>query len=322
MKLSVVVPVYNEEKIIAEFRSRMDGVILDLYKKFKVAKNEVEIIFINDGSTDATFDILKDLCTNNDCYKMVNLSRNYGHQLSITAGICISSGDAVVIIDGDLQDPPEFIIDLYSKFLEGYDVVYAVRKKRRGEGFFKLLTAGIFYRLLSGLTNVNIPVDTGDFRIISRRVADAFSGMKEHHRYVRGMISWIGFRQTGIEYERDARSAGKSKYPLGKMIKFALDGITSFSTIPLKLASYLGFLTAFAGFLYALYVIYLKIWVKSPVTGWSSLMVAFLLMSGIQLLAIGFIGDYIGRINDEVKNRPLYYIEGIYSKSDSEKEEG
>jgi glycosyltransferase involved in cell wall biosynthesis len=238
--------------------------------------------------------------------------RNHGHQTAITAGIDAARGEAVAVIDGDLQDPPEFIADLYAKLREGYDVVYAVRKKREGETFFKLLTAKIFYRLLKKLTNVDIPLDTGDFRIMSRRLVNVFCSLRERHRFIRGMVSWVGFPQTGLEYERNERFAGETKYTLSRMVKFAFDGITSFSSLPLKFSSYLGILTACAGFLYALYIIYLRLFTDLPVQGWSSIVVVVLLLGGVQLLALGMIGEYLGRIHDESKHRPLYIVENFY----------
>jgi dolichol-phosphate mannosyltransferase len=278
--------------------------------------SDIEIIFVNDGSSDGTFDALKRLCMDEAHYQLLNLSRNHGHQIAITAGIDLAKGDAVAVIDGDLQDPPETIVDLYGKMQEGFDVVYAVRKKREGETPFKLFTAKLFYRLLKKLTNVEIPVDTGDFRIMSRRVVTILTSMNERHRFIRGMISWIGFNQTGLEYERHERHSGETKYTLSKMIKFAFDGITSFSSIPLKLASYLGIITAMFGFLYSLYVIFLKLFVpKAQIElGWASIIIFILLLGGIQLLALGMIGEYLGRIHDETKFRPLYIVEHIYKK--------
>ncbi|MFN8359350.1 MAG: glycosyltransferase family 2 protein [Candidatus Kapaibacterium sp.] len=316
MKLSVVVPMYNEEGIAHKFFERMEGVRSIFRERFGIERDEIEVIFVNDGSSDGTFSILKDLCEKHTGYLLLNLSRNHGHQITITAGIDLSKGDAVAVIDGDLQDPPETIADLYAKHKEGFDVVYAVRKKREGETFFKLFTAKIFYRLLKKLTNVNIPVDTGDFRIMSRRVVNVLVSMKERHRFIRGMISWIGFPQTGLEYERHERFSGETKYTLSKMIKFAFDGITSFSAVPLRLASYMGILTACAGFLYALDILRVKLFTNSTVPGWSSIVIIVLILGGVQLIALGMIGEYLGRVHDETKYRPLYIIEDIYKKVD------
>lgn len=316
MKLSVVVPMYNEEGIAHKFFERMEGVRSIFRERFGIERDDIEVIFVNDGSSDGTFSILKDLCEKHSGYVLLNLSRNHGHQITITAGIDLSKGDAVAVIDGDLQDPPETIADLYAKHKEGFDVVYAVRKKREGETFFKLFTAKMFYRLLKKLTNVNIPVDTGDFRIMSRRVVNVLVSMKERHRFIRGMISWIGFPQTGLEYERHERFSGETKYTLSKMIKFAFDGITSFSAVPLRLASYLGVFTAFIGFLYALEILRVKIFTDSTVAGWSSIVIIVLILGGVQLIALGMIGEYLGRVHDETKYRPLYIIEDIYKKND------
>ena len=247
MKLSIVVPMYNEEEIIAELFSRVERLLERLALELSLKRDEVEIIWVNDGSTDGTFDKLKEISQKHEGYVLVNLSRNHGHQLAITAGIDQATGEAVAIMDGDLQDPPEFIVDLYSKLREGYDVVYAIREKREGEGWFKLITASWFYSLLRRLTSVDIPADTGDFRVMSRRVVDALSTMRERHRFMRGMVSWVGLKQTGIKYVRAERFAGHTKYYLAKMVKFAIDGIVSFSVFPLKLVTYLGFATACLG---------------------------------------------------------------------------
>ena len=314
MKLSIVIPVYNEEEIVHKLFERLEGLKEPLFEKLEIKEEELEVIFVNDGSSDKTFSLLYELVSKNRGYKLINLSRNHGHQLTITAGIEKSGGEAVVIMDGDLQDPPEFILDMYSKYKEGYDVVYAKRKKRKGETFFKLATARMFYLLLRKLSTIDIPLDTGDFRLMSRRVALALSSMREKHRFIRGMVSWVGYKQIGLEYERQERYAGETKYPLKKMMKFAIDGITSFSTFPLKLSTYFGFLSAALGFFYAIYVFYLKLFTVETVAGWSSLMVVILFLGGVQLFSLGVIGEYIGRINDEVKNRPLYLIEGIYEK--------
>jgi dolichol-phosphate mannosyltransferase len=305
---------YNEEEIVWEFTKRVLNLFDILNKKVNMTREDFEVIFVNDGSKDNTLKNLKSICDNEYNFSVINLSRNHGHQLAITAGIDVAKGDAIAVIDGDLQDPPEFIADMYMKFLDGFDVIYAVRKKRDGESLFKLLTAKMFYRTLKKLTNVSIPVDTGDFRIISRRVANLLGDMKERDRFIRGMVSWVGFGQIGLEYDRQERFAGSTKYPLSKMLKLAFDGITSFSSIPLKLASYMGFATAFLGFLYSLYVIYLKLFTNDTITGWSSIMIVVLILGGIQLITIGIIGEYIARINDQSKNRPLYIIDEIYHK--------
>jgi len=315
MKLSIVVPVYNEEGVIPEFFRRMEAVLAEFTKKNRIPREDIEVLLVNDGSQDNSFDLLKAICLNNIGYKQINLSRNYGHQIAITAGIELSRGEAVVIMDADLQDPPETILPLYDKYLEGYEVVNAVRVHREGESFFKLATAKLFYRLLKKLTQVDIPVDTGDFRIISRRVADILSSMREKERFVRGLVSWVGFKQTGIEYVREGRFAGRTKYPFSKMLKFALDGITSFSSAPLRLSAYLGFLAAILGFFYSFVVLYVRFFTDRTVPGWTSIICVVLFLGGAQLICLGMVGEYLSRIHVEAKNRPLYLIEGIYEKS-------
>lgn len=257
--LSLVIPVYNEEKTIPELVKRLRVLLGILKEKHRFGKEDAEILFVNDGSRDDTFDVLKKFCESEPGFFLLNLSRNYGHQLAITAGIDTARGETVAVMDGDLQDPPEFVAELYAKMSEGYDVVYARRKKREGESFFKLVTAHVFYRILKKITRFDIPIDTGDFRIMSRRVTDVLVSMREQHRYIRGLIAWIGFKQTGLEYDRDERFDGETKFSVSKMLKFALDGITSFSSAPLKLSSYLGFASAFFGALYTVYILYLKL---------------------------------------------------------------
>lgn len=311
--LSLVIPVYNEEKTIPELVKRLRGLLTILKEKHHFGKEDTEILFVNDGSRDGTFDVLKKFCESEPGFFLLNLSRNYGHQLAITAGIDTARGETVAVMDGDLQDPPEFVADLYAKMSEGYDVVYARRKKREGESFFKLITAHVFYRILKKLTRFEIPIDTGDFRIMSRRVTNVLVSMKEQHRYIRGLIAWIGFRQTGLEYDRDERFDGETKFSVSKMLKFALDGITSFSSAPLKFSSYLGFTSAFFGALYTIYILYLKLFTDSTIQGWTSVMIVALVLGGIQLIALGMIGEYLSRVHDQSKNRPLYVIEKIYS---------
>lgn len=316
IKLSVVIPIYNESKIISELHQRLIKTI-DLMKvELNVLIDELEIIFINDGSKDDSLSQLVALTKTNKHYKVVNFSRNFGHQKAVTAGINISKGEHVVLIDADLQDPPEFIIDLYKKQLEGFDVVYAVRSKRKGESYFKMATAKLFYRLLFKMTDINIPLDTGDFRIMRRNVVDVLKQMPETHRFIRGMVSWVGFKQVGLEYERQERFAGETKYPIKKMIVFAIDALTSFSSAPLKLASYFGFFVSLIGLLGIVWVLYTKFFTDSNISGWSSLMVTVLFMGGVQLLTLGIIGQYIGRISEESKTRPLYIIENIYSNNE------
>lgn len=314
-EISIVVPVYNEEETIPELYARLLDLLNRFYEKHALASDCIEIIFVNDGSKDNTLPKLIAIAQQHASFKVVNLSRNFGHQVAVTAGTELAVGNAVVLIDADLQDPPEFILDLYEKYKEGYDVVYAIRQKRDGENYFKQTTAKIFYRLLQRITNLNIPLDTGDFRIMGRNVVDVIRAMKEKHRFIRGMVTWVGFKQTGLPYHRKERFAGQSKYPLIKMIRFAWDGITAFSTSPLRMVSYLGFSIAGVGFLYCLYVIYTKLFTAETVPGWASVMIVTLLMSGINLITLGVVGQYIGRISEESKNRPLYIIEKIYRKN-------
>ncbi|GGJ57917.1 dolichol-phosphate mannosyltransferase [Anoxybacillus voinovskiensis] len=301
VKYSVVIPVYNEALVIRETYKRLKRVMGQ-------TDGSYELLFVNDGSEDETLDMLKELAVRDDTVKYLDFSRNFGHQIAITAGMDYASGEAIVIIDADLQDPPELILEMIEKWKEGYDVVYAKRIKRKGETFFKKATAYAFYRLLRAATEMDIPLDTGDFRLIDRKVRDQLVGMRERSRFVRGLVSWVGFKQTAIEYERDERFAGETKYPLKKMIRFSLDGITSFSYKPLKLASLLGFLLSVVSAIWMIVVLYLKLFTHSTVTGWSSLVMAVLFFNGVVLIMLGVIGEYIGRIYDEVKQRPLYIL--------------
>ncbi len=314
MKISIVIPIFNESEIIVELNRRLIKTSEILNSEFSIGADDIEFIFINDGSSDDSLAQLISLVNANPQYRVINLSRNFGHQKAVTAGLEHSKGEHVVLIDADLQDPPEFIIDLYRKQLEGYDVVYAVRKKRQGEGLLKTLTAKLFYRLLYKVTEINIPIDTGDFRIMRRNVVNTLNSMPEAHRFIRGMVSWIGFKQIGLEYDRQERFAGQTKYPFKKMLKFAFDAITSFSTVPLKLMIYLGFLVSFIGLFGVFYIVYIKLFTTDSITGWSSIMITVLFMGGIQLMTIGIMGEYIGRISEESKKRPLYIIDKIYER--------
>lgn len=317
MKLSVIIPIYNESEVIAELHKRLLHTIHLLDVEVGITTKELEFIFVNDGSRDNSLPHLLSLTQTHPFYKVINFSRNFGHQKAVTAGLHHAKGQSVAIIDADLQDPPEYIIDLYKKQEEGFDVVYAKRKKRRGESMLKRFTANLFYRLILTITEIDIPMDTGDFRIMRRNVVDVLNSMPESHRFIRGMVSWVGFRQTGLEYDRHERFAGQTKYPFKKMLRFAFDAITSFSTLPLKLLIYIGFITSFVGFLGVCYVVYIKYFTDLTITGWSSIMVTILLLGGIQLITLGIMGEYIGRLSEESKNRPLYIIEKIYSKDDN-----
>ncbi|MEH7542521.1 glycosyltransferase family 2 protein [Bacillus thuringiensis] len=299
--ISVVVPMYFEEEVAQECYNRLKSVML---------QNDInyEFVFVNDGSTDRTMEILSEIASNDYRTKIVNFARNFGHQVAVTAGIAAAKGDAIVIIDADLQDPPEVIPELIAKWEEGYEVVYAKRKQRKGETWFKLLTAKYFYKFLNYMSDIDIPKDTGDFRIIDRKVADVFNQMTERNRFIRGMMSWVGFRQTYVEYERDERFAGETKYPLKKMIKFASDGIIAFSTKPLRIVMTLGLLSVLISIIVLVYTITVKIIGSGTQTGWASIMVAITFFSGIQLLGLGIVGQYIARIYDESKNRPIYIV--------------
>lgn len=303
--ISIIVPVFNEIEVIDAFYGRMKKVVdsIDFI--------QYELIFVDDGSKDGSYKKLTDIAESDHNVKIIKFSRNFGHQIAITAGIDISKGDAVVVIDSDLQDPPEVIKEFIKKWKEGYDVVYGVRKKRKGESRLKLATAAIFYRLLKTLIKIDIPLDTGDFRLMSRRVVEKFINLREKDRFVRGLISWIGFNQTGVYYERDERYAGETKYPYSKMIKFALDGITSFSSVPLRLATWLGYITSFLAFLYLSSVFIQKV-LGYTVQGWATIMVGMLFLGGVQLICLGIIGEYIGRIFNETKQRPMYVVEEVY----------
>ena len=277
-----------------------------------------ELIFVDDGSTDGSYDKLVALANADADTKIIKFSRNFGHQIAITAGIELAKGDAVVVIDADLQDPPELIKEFVAKWQEGFDVVYGVRDRREGENTMKLLTAAAFYRLLHRIIKLDIPVDVGDFRLMSRRVVEYFKELKERDRFVRGLVSWIGFKQTGVRYSRDRRFAGETKFPYRKMIKFALDGITSFSDVPLKLATWLGYFTSFLALLYLCSVFVQKA-LGYTVQGWATIMVAVLFLGGVQLISLGIIGQYVGRIFNECKQRPLYVIDEIYESGTVQK---
>lgn len=302
-KISVIIPVFNETEVIDTTYQRMKQVM------DKTAM-EYELVFVNDGSRDDTEQKILDYAQDDKRVKLLSFSRNFGHQCAISAGMDYASGDAVVVIDADLQDPPELIPQMIEKWQEGFDVVYGKRLKRKGETVFKKVTAKLFYRTLKHLTSVDIPVDTGDFRLIDRKVCDVFKLLKEKNRFIRGLVSWIGFKQTYVEYVRDERLAGETKYPLKKMIRFAMDGILSFSYIPLKIASFLGFLISGLSFLYLIFVLVQKLFYPTGlVPGWTSIVAVLLIFNGIILILLGVIGEYIGRIYDEVRGRPLYIID-------------
>lgn len=301
INLSFIIPIYNEEDNISQLFDRIKKVSDELLISH-------EFVFINDGSRDQSLKLIRELASRHSFVRYIDFSRNFGHQIAVTAGLDHCSGEYIVIIDADLQDPPELIRKMYLKANEGFEVVYAKRRSRAGEGFAKKYTAKLFYRILSRMTSVDVPVDTGDFRIIHRKVADVLKQMPEQQKFLRGQISWAGFRQTYIEYDRDERYAGKTGYTYKKMIRFALDGITSFSNWPLKFATIAGFIVSLFAFIMILYALYARFISKEYVQGWTSLMLAILFLGGVQLLSIGIIGEYISRLSANVRNRPLYVI--------------
>ena len=303
-KVSVVIPMYYEEEVVNECYNRVKNVLKNL-------KNyEHEIIFVNDGSKDGTLELLEKICEKDKKVKVISFSRNFGHQAAVTAGLKYIDGDCVLIIDSDMQDPPELLVDMLKLWKEGNEVIYAKRKTRKGESKFKLLTAKMFYRILNGLSDVEIPKDTGDFRLIDRKVVEVINSMPEHNKFLRGLFSWVGFKQQPIEYERQERFAGKTKYPLKKMLKLAADGIISFSTKPLKIIGGIGILAIFISFMLLIYAIlsYAFKW-NNLASGWTSLMVAITFFAGVQLVSIWMISEYIARIYDDTKNRPEYIID-------------
>ncbi len=299
-EISVALPVFNEAENLDELKSRLVAVL-------EAAGRPWEIVFVDDGSRDASFEKMRAFAASDPRIRALRFSRNFGHQMALTAGVDAARGRIVAVMDADLQDPPELLGEMLKRIDEGYEVVYAQRTKRPGESAFKLGTAHVFYRLLKRWTNVDIPVDVGDFRLMGPRAVAAFRRMRERHRFIRGMTAWVGFRQVGVPYERPPRTRGETKFPLRKMLRFALDGLTSFSHVPLQLATWLGFLVSAFAFLYILVV--LALWLlKINVPGWTTLMVFVLLLGGVQLMVIGVLGEYLGRIYDEVKGRPLYLV--------------
>ncbi|MDR1023493.1 MAG: glycosyltransferase family 2 protein [Prevotellaceae bacterium] len=303
MLLSAIIPCYNEEAVIAETHRRLTEVM-------KKLPHEYELIFVNDGSRDCTFNILSELAAQDKNLKLLNFSRNFGHQCAVSAGLQSCTGDAAVIIDADLQDPPAVILEMLDIMkTEQASVVYGVRKHRKGESWFKLLTAKLFYRLLNYLSDVKFPVDTGDFRLMDRKVINEFNALKEKNKYIRGLISWMGFKQAPCYYERDKRFAGETKYPLRKMLKFAMIGLFYFSKKPLKLSTSLGFFCMFLGLAYVLWMMISHfILERDAVLGWTSTIALIVFFGGVQLLTIGVLGQYIGNIFDEAKGRPEYIV--------------
>ncbi len=302
-ELSLIIPIFNEEAVIPELHRRLREVM----EKLESDVRSWEVVFVDDGSKDKSLSLLKAMSADESRFKVLAFSRNFGHQLAITAGIDKAEGDAVVIIDADLQDPPEVIQEMIARWRGGFDVVFGVRRSRAGETFFKKLTAALFYRVLrTMLGGMAIPVDAGDFRLISRPVVMTLRSLKEKHRFVRGMVTWVGFKQSALYYDREARFAGETKYPFTKMVRFAVDAITSFSIVPLRFATWLGVLAGVVAGVSALWVMYARLFMHDTVQGWTTIMIAVALGSSAQLIMIGVLGEYIGRIYEEIKRRPLY----------------
>lgn len=301
IRYSIVAPCWNEE-----------GNLPELYRRIKEVMEQTgeawELVLVNDGSTDRTSDLMRELRANDARVHYIEFARNFGHQIAVTCGMDYAQGEAVVLIDSDLQDPPELILEMIEKWKEGYKVVYAVRSQRKGETWFKLFTAKLFYRLIYRITDVDIPLDTGDFRLMDRQVIEQIKKMKEHHRFIRGMTSWIGFKQTGVSYVREERLAGETKYPLRNMVRFAITAITGFSIFPLQLATFLGFIIALLSALFISVVIVARLSGNQTFFGQATTLVMVLFLGSIQLISLGIIGEYLGRIYDEVRGRPLYIV--------------
>lgn len=299
--ISIITPIFNELKSIPELYRRVCQVM-------ESSGYTWELIMVDDGSTDGSADLIRQLVNQDGHIRPVIFARNFGHQLAVTAGLDYSRGKAIVIMDADLQDPPEVVLELIAKWQEGYEVVYAVRSHREGETAFKLLTASLFYRLIARMTDVKIPMDTGDFRLLDRKVVDVLNRMRERHRFLRGMSVWVGFKQTGVEYSRAARFAGETKYPIKKMFKFAWDAVTSFSFLPLQVATYLGFISAGLSILAIPVVAIMRMSGQLAFAGQATTLVAVLFLGGVQLISLGILGEYVGRLYDEARGRPLYIV--------------
>ena len=298
--LSLVLPIFDEEAVIPELHTRLQAFMAAL------SPVDCEVLFVNDGSRDRTMEMLRGIAKGEPRYRILSFARNFGHQIAITAGVDYARGRAVVVMDADLQDPPDVVLEMVKKWREGFDVVYARRRRRAGEGLFKRATAAIFYRLFAAMIPITVPLDTGDFRLMSRPVVVALRSLRETHRFVRGMVAWLGFRQTALVYDRPARFAGETKYPLRKMVRFAIDGITSFSILPLRFATYLGMLVAVGAVGVAIYALLAKFVFHDVVPGWTADTVLTSMLAAAQLLMIGILGEYVGRIYEEIKRRPLY----------------
>jgi glycosyltransferase involved in cell wall biosynthesis len=299
--LSLVLPIYNEGEVIPELHARLQEFLKELAL-------DSEVIFVDDGSKDESLELLRDFAKDEPRYRILSFARNFGHQAAITAGVDYARGKAVVVMDADLQDPPSVVLKMVAKWRKGFDVVYAKRRRREGESFFKLLTAKWFYRVFAFLIPIDVPLDTGDFRLMSRKVVVALRALRETHRFVRGLVAWVGFKQTAVLYDRPGRFAGETKYPLRKMLKFALDGITSFSILPLRFATYLGVFISFCSIGVAIYAVIARFILRTTVPGWTAVVVVVSLLAAAQLLMIGILGEYVGRIYEQVKHRPPYVV--------------
>ncbi len=300
-KFSIISPVYNEAESLSELQKRMSEVM-------STTGDDWELILVDDGSTDGSTELIREMAKSDSHIRPVIFARNFGHQIAVTAGLDYARGDAVVIIDADLQDPPEVILEMIAKWKEGYEVIYAVRSEREGETWFKRTTAALFYRVIFRITDVKIPLDTGDFRLLDRKVVAVLDRMRERHRFLRGMASWVGFKQIGLPYKRSARYAGVTKYPFRKMIQLALNAITSFSYFPLQVATYIGFFSAGISILAIPVVIIERLTGNQAFIGQATTLIAVLFLGGVQLISLGILGEYIGRIYDESKGRPLYIV--------------
>jgi len=298
---SIITPIYNEKENLPELYRRVKEVMDSTRKSW-------ELVLVDDGSSDGSSDIIHELAEKDKHIRPVVFARNFGHQVAVTAGLDYSRGDAIVIIDADLQDPPELILEMAEKWREGYDVVYAVRTEREGESWFKLWTASLFYRIIYRITDVKIPLDTGDFRLMDRKVVNVMNSMRERHRFLRGMSAWVGFKQIGVEYKRAARTAGETKYPFRKMFRLAINAVTSFSYFPLQVATFFGFASASVAILAIPFVIYMRVTGSQAFLGQATTLIAVLFLGGVQLISLGVLGEYIGRLYDEAKGRPLYIV--------------
>lgn len=302
MQLSVVIPVFNENEVLPQLRARLNPVL-------DKCTTDYEIIFVNDGSTDNTLPLLKTWAAQDNRIKIISLSRNFGKEAAVTAGLSASTGQAVIILDADLQDPPEIIPQLWEKFKEGFDNIYGVRQDRSSDSFFKRVTAGTFYKLYNKLADTPIPYNAGDYRLLSRRAADAVLALPERERFMKGLFSWVGYKSVAVPFTREKRAAGKTKWSYWKLWNFALNGLTASTTLPLKLWTYFGLFISCVSFVFALWTAYKKLVFGNPVSGYTSIMVAILFFSGVQLITLGVIGEYLSRIFNEVKQRPAYFID-------------